>query len=268
MIEIIELHKSFGENHVLRGVNLEIPTGESMVIIGGSGTGKSILLKHIIGLMKPDSGTVRVDGKAIPDLKETELDEMRKRFGMLFQAGALFDSLTVKDNVAFPLREHTHLSEEEIEARVQEKLEIVGLAGTGDLMPAELSGGMRKRAALARAIVMDPEILLFDEPTTGLDPILSDAINDLIVEMNHRLKVTSVTITHDMPSAYKIADRLAMLYEGRIIEIGTPEEIQNTQNPIVRQFITGSSVGPIKAVEPLHPPVGTRHRASRSGAGL
>lgn len=246
MIEVINLHKSFGNNHVLRGVNLKIEKGESVVVIGGSGSGKSVLIKNIIGLLRPDSGKVIIDGIDITVLKEKELYEVRKKFGMLFQYAALFDSLKVWENVAFALIRQKGLKEEEARKIAIEKLRMVGLVGVEDLMPSELSGGMKKRVGLARAIAHEPEILLYDEPTTGLDPIMADAINDLIIEMRNRLNVTSVAITHDMNSAYKIADRIAMLYNGVIIETGTPEEIKNTENPIVRQFITGSAVGPIK----------------------
>ncbi len=246
MIDVIDLHKSFGNNHVLRGVNLKIEKGESVVVIGGSGSGKSVLIKNIIGLLRPDSGKVIIDGIDITVLKEKELYEVRKKFGMLFQYAALFDSLKVWENVAFALIRQKGLKEEEARKIAIEKLRMVGLVGVEDLMPSELSGGMKKRVGLARAIAHEPEILLYDEPTTGLDPIMADAINDLIIEMRNRLNVTSVAITHDMNSAYKIADRIAMLYNGVIIETGTPEEIKNTENPIVRQFITGSAVGPIK----------------------
>jgi len=248
MIQLIDLHKSFGDNHVLRGVNLTIERGETMVIIGGSGSGKSVILKHIIGLMKPDRGRVIVAGKDLATLKERSVDELRKKFGMLFQYAALFDSLSVWENVGFALRQQTHLSDEEIRRMAAEKLAMVGLRGVEDRMPADLSGGMKKRVGLARAIAMEPEILLYDEPTTGLDPIMADAINELIVEMKRRLRVTGVAITHDMTSAYKIADRIAMLYQGKIQEIGTPDEIKYSDNPIVHQFVTGSSVGPIKTV--------------------
>jgi phospholipid/cholesterol/gamma-HCH transport system ATP-binding protein len=251
MIEIADLHKSFGKNHVLRGACLKIETGESMVVIGGSGSGKSVLLKHIIGILKPDEGKVLVDGINITDLAENELYETRKKFGMLFQMAALFDSLSVWENVAFSLLRHKKMKEKDAKSLAVEKLRMVGLIGVEDLMPSELSGGMKKRVGLARAIAHEPEILLYDEPTTGLDPIMADAINELIIEMRRRLSVTGVAITHDMNSAYKIADRIAMLYEGRIIETGTPEEIRNTRSPIVRQFISGSASGPIK-IEGVH----------------
>ncbi len=246
MIEIIDLHKSFGKKSVLRGINLHVERGESMVVIGGSGSGKSVLLKHIIGLLRPDKGQVIIDGTDITKLNEKELYEMRKRFGMLFQGAALFDSMTVWENVAFALIRHTGMSPKEAREIASEKLKLVGLTGVEDLMPSELSGGMKKRVGLARAIAHEPEIILYDEPTTGLDPIMADAINDLIINLREKLKVTSVTITHDMKSAYKIADTIAMLYDGRIIHSGTPEEIRNSDNPVVRQFVTGSATGPIK----------------------
>ena len=251
MIEIINLHKFFGKNHVLRGVDLKVEKGESMVVIGGSGSGKSVLIKHIIGVLKPDDGAVLIDAIDIAKLKENELYEVRKKFGMLFQGAALFDSLSVWENVSFALMRQNKMSEKEAKAIAIEKLGMVGLVGAEDLMPSELSGGMKKRVGLARAIAHEPEILLYDEPTTGLDPIMADAINELIIEMKQHLSVTSVAITHDMNSAYKIADRIAMLYEGRIIEIGTPDEIKNTKSPVVKQFITGSALGPIK-IEGVH----------------
>jgi phospholipid/cholesterol/gamma-HCH transport system ATP-binding protein len=247
MIEIIDLHKSFGSLPVLRGVNLTVEKGESMTVIGGSGSGKSVLIKHIIGLLFPDRGRVIVDGQVMNDLDEFGLNEMRKKFGMLFQMAALFDSLSVWENVGFSLRQHTKLSDREIRKIATEKLALVGLKDVEDKMPSELSGGMKKRVGLARAICMDAAIILYDEPTTGLDPITADSINDLIVDLRKKLGVTSVAITHDMQSAYKISDRIAMLYKGEIQEIGTPDQIRNTTNPIVRQFITGSAIGPITA---------------------
>ncbi len=251
MIEIINLHKSFGAKHVLMGVNLRVEKGESMVVIGGSGSGKSVLLKHIIGILKPDEGNILIDDIDITSLKENELYEVRKKFGMLFQMSALFDSMTVWENVGFSLLRHKKMSEKEIKTVAVEKLRLVGLIGVEDLMPSELSGGMKKRVGLARAIAHEPEILLYDEPTTGLDPIMADAINELIIEMKRHLSVTSIAITHDMSSAYKIADRIAVLYEGKIIETGTPDEIRSTKTPVVRQFITGSASGPIQ-IEGVH----------------
>jgi phospholipid/cholesterol/gamma-HCH transport system ATP-binding protein len=243
---MINLHKSFGEKQVLKGCDLEVREGESMVVIGGSGSGKTVLIKCIIGLIQPDQGEIYVDRQEITSLNERRMNEVRKKFGMLFQGGALFDSMRIWENVGFGLRQHTHLNHEEIRRIVSDKLRLVGLKDIEDLMPSELSGGMKKRVSLARAIAMEPEILLYDEPTTGLDPIMADAINELIVQMRERLKVTSVAITHDMKSAYQIADRIAMLYQGKIVEVGTPEEIRNSSNPVVQQFIQGRSEGPIK----------------------
>lgn len=245
MIELKDIYKSFEGKDVLRGVNLKVKKGDSVVVIGGSGSGKSVLLKHIIGLLKPDSGTVIIDSTDISQLNEDGLHDIRKKFGMLFQSAALFDSMKVWENVGFGLKRHTHLTDPEIKEIAVQKLKMVGLVGVEDVMPSELSGGMRKRVGLARAIAMTPEILLYDEPTTGLDPIMADAINDLIIKMREELHVTSVAITHDMKSAYKIADTIAMLYNGVIIAEGSPVEIENTSDPIVRQFVDGSATGPI-----------------------
>ena len=246
MIEIKNLSKSFDDHKVLDRVNLFIPTGQTMVIIGRSGCGKSVLLKHIIGLMKPDEGSVSIDGVDVTQLSGQSLDKLRMKFGMLFQGAALFDSMTVEGNVGFPLREHTTMTSPAIRQRVQECLQLVGLAQVDDLMPSELSGGMRKRVGLARAIAMNPEIILYDEPTTGIDPIMGDIINDLIIALRDRLKATSVVVTHDMRSAYKVADRIAMLYNGSIVDTGSPSAIQQSSNPIVQQFIKGEAVGPIQ----------------------
>ncbi len=245
MIEIINLTKSFSSSAVLDNLNLVINSGEVIVIIGRSGCGKSVLLKHIIGLIEPDMGQVIVDGNDMTRLEEHEMDKIRLSFGMLFQGAALFDSMTVGENVGFTLREHTDTPEKDIHNKVANSLELVGLKGIEKLMPSELSGGMKKRVGLARAICNDPKIILYDEPTTGLDPIMADAINDLIIDLNNKLSVTSIVVTHDMVSAYKIADRIAMLYKGKIITIGTPDEIKNTKDPIVKQFITGAAKGPI-----------------------
>lgn len=246
MIKLAGIHKSFGGNHVLKGLDIEVPRGESRVIIGGSGSGKSVILKHIIGILKPDKGDVIIDGVNIKILKENGLNEIRKKFGMLFQMAALFDSMNVWENVGFSLSRHAKMKPREIKEIAVEKLKMVGLTGVENLMPSELSGGMKKRVGLARAIAHEPDVLLYDEPTTGLDPIMADAINELIIEMREKLSVTSVAITHDMSSAYKIADKISMLYDGVIIETGTPEEIKNTGSPVVRQFIAGSATGPIK----------------------
>ena len=246
MIKLVDLYKTFAANKVLQGLGLEVGKGESRVIIGGSGSGKSVILKHIIGILKPDKGDVFIEGVNITTQQENELYEVRKKFGMLFQMAALFDSMNIWENVGFALMRQKNMKLKDVKEIAIEKLKMVGLVGVENLSPAELSGGMKKRVGLARAIAHEPEILLYDEPTTGLDPITADAINDLIVEMRERLSVTSVAITHDMNSAYKIADRISMLYEGKIIQTDSPNEIKNTENPVVRQFITGSAVGPIK----------------------
>jgi len=245
MIEIINLTKSFGDNKVLDNLNLTINSGEVTVIIGRSGGGKSVLLKHIIGLLKPDLGQVIIDDKDVSKMDYKELDKLRMNFGMLFQGAALFDSMTVGENVGFALNEHTDLPEVIVKKKVARALELVGLKGIEELMPAELSGGMKKRVGLARAICNDPKIILYDEPTTGVDPVMADAVNELIIDLNAKLKVTSIVVTHDMISAYKIADRIAMLYKGKIIGIGKPSEIKNTKDPVVKQFVTGASKGPI-----------------------
>jgi phospholipid/cholesterol/gamma-HCH transport system ATP-binding protein len=245
-IEFSDVWKRLGRKDVLRGLNLSVARGECLVIIGRSGTGKSVLLKHAIGLMDPDRGTVHVNGLDVTALRERELLELREGMGMLFQAGALFDSMSIGENVGLALREHTTLPDAQIEIVVAEKLSLVGLAGTEPQRPSSLSGGMKKRAALARALAMNPKIMLYDEPTTGLDPITSDVINRLIRRLQERLGITSIAVTHDMRSAYHIADRIAMLHDGRIHAVGTPAEIQATKDPIVRQFIEGSSEGPLQ----------------------
>ncbi|MBI4778217.1 ABC transporter ATP-binding protein [Candidatus Desantisbacteria bacterium] len=245
MITITDVWKGFGPNKVLKGVTLKIEKSETMVIIGRSGCGKSVLLKHIIGLMKPERGKIEIFNNDITRMNEQGMQTIRKRFGMLFQGAALFDSLNVAENVGFFLFEHTNMKKNEIMRIISEKLKLVGLSGVEHLMPSDLSGGMRKRVGLARAIAAAPEIILYDEPTTGLDPILAANINKLIKELQTKLSLTSIVVTHDMTSAYAIADRIAMIYDGKIIEIGTPEEIRNTHNPVVQQFITGSAEGPI-----------------------
>lgn len=229
-------------------MNLEIEDGKITVIIGRSGGGKSVLLKHIIGLIKPDSGQVIVDGDDIAAMNERQLNETRKKFGMLFQEAALFDSMNVEDNVAFPLREHTKKKEREILEIVKDRLQAVGLPGVEKKMPSELSGGMRKRVGLARAIALHPRIVLFDEPTTGLDPIMTEAIDKLIVDTQKMYNLTCIIISHDIKSALEMGDKVAMLYEGRIIEEGTPEKINNSENPILRQFLSGSLEGPISVI--------------------
>ncbi len=245
MIRVVDLHKSFGTTHVLRGVNLEIERGETMVVIGQSGSGKSVLLKHMIGMMKPDKGHIYLEDVDITALKEDALQKVLRKFGMLFQGAALFDSLTVAENVAFGVRRYTRLPRKEVRQIVAESLQKVGLTGIENLMPHELSGGMKKRVGLARAIAYKPEIILYDEPSTGIDPIRADSINDLIIRMREEMHVTSVVITHDMVSSYKVADRIAMLYDGVIIAVGTPAEIQASANPVVQQFIHGDARGPI-----------------------
>jgi len=241
LIELRNISKRFGKLIVLDRFSLSIETGKSVVVIGPSGTGKSVLLKHIVGLLKPDSGEVWFDGQRIDNLPEPKLMELRHRFGFLFQMGALFDSQNVFENVGFPLMEHTRLSREEIAAQVMEKLRMVGLPDVGRKMPGELSGGQKKRVALARALALNPQVILYDEPTTGLDPVRADVINELIKRLNRRLKVTSITVTHDMASAYKVADRIVMLQDGGIVFDGTPQEIQVSEVPVVRRFVRGQA---------------------------
>jgi len=248
MIQLRGVSKRLGSKQVLDGLDLEIPTGITTVILGRSGTGKSVLLKHIIGLMKPDEGSIEIEGEDIAHMDEAELNRVRKRFGMLFQGAALFDSLTVGENVALPMREHLKLPEAEIRRRVAERLSWVGRQGVEDMKPASLSGGMKKRVGLARAVAIDPAYILYDEPTTGLDPIMSDVINELIRSIQKRMGVTSVVVTHDLHSAWKVGDRLALLHEGRVQFTGTPAEAQATNDLLVRQFIEGRSEGPVHAV--------------------
>jgi phospholipid/cholesterol/gamma-HCH transport system ATP-binding protein len=240
-----DVTKSFGPKKVLDGVNLEVASGESLVVIGASGTGKSVTLKHIVGLMRPDSGTVEIDGVAIERLGNREITEFRRRFGMAFQEGALFDSMNVFDNVAFPLRRLSRKSAGEIRQRVEECLALVRLEGLGPKDIAELSGGMRRRVGFARAIAHEPEILLFDEPTTGLDPVTTALIGEVIRDIGERLKTTMVTITHDMQIAFGVADRIAMLDRGKIIAEAPPEEFKQLEDPRVRQFIHGEAEGPL-----------------------
>lgn len=241
LIEFRKVSKQFGRQVVLNRIDLEVREGESLVIIGASGSGKSVMLKHMVGLLQPDSGEVWFDGKRIDNLSERQLAAIREQFGFLFQMGALFDSMTVEENVAFPLVQHSDSSDEEIAHKVEEHLRMVGLPGVQKKMPAELSGGQRKRVALARAIALGPRVILYDEPTTGLDPIRSDVINELIIKLQRELKVTSVVVTHDMHSAFKIADRIVMLSEGHLIADGTPDQIRDSQDPIVHHFVTGEA---------------------------
>jgi phospholipid/cholesterol/gamma-HCH transport system ATP-binding protein len=248
MIQLIDVHKSFGKQKVLDGVNLEIEDGRTTVIIGRSGGGKSVLLKHIIGLLKPDEGQVLVDDVDITRLNDRDLNEIRKKFGMLFQEAALFDSMNVGDNVAFPLREHTLMKEEEVLAIVADRLRAVGLTGMENKLPSELSGGMRKRVGLARAIAMRPRIVLFDEPTTGLDPVMTEAINQLIMNTQKNFDLTCIVISHDLQSIFKIGHKIAMLYEGQIVAYGSPDDIQTSENPVIRQFLSGSVDGPIRII--------------------
>jgi phospholipid/cholesterol/gamma-HCH transport system ATP-binding protein len=239
IIELRNVYKAFGSLEVLRNISLSIEEGVSLVVIGASGEGKSVLLKHIVGLLRPDSGQVLLDGRRIDALSERELDVIRQNFGFLFQQSALFDSLTVYQNVAFPLVEHSEHSAAEIDRLVAQKLTMVGLPEIGQKMPGELSGGQRKRVALARAIALDPRVILYDEPTTGLDPIRADIINELIVRLNKQLRVTSVTVTHDMASVFKVADRVVMIHQGGIVFDGTTTALRESANPIVSNFVQG-----------------------------
>ena len=240
MIKVEGLTKSFGTQPVLRGIDLEVPDASITVVIGRSGGGKSVFLRHLLGLVRPDTGHVIVDGVDITELRGRALDRVRERYGVVFQGGALFDSLTCAENVAFPLREKTRLSRAQIAEHVATGLERVGLGDVGDKYPAEVSGGMRKRVAIARALVTEPAIVFFDEPTTGLDPILVNTIHGLIGELHRRLRFTAVMVSHEIPEIFEIADSVAMLHEGRIVEVGPPEAIQASPNPIVQQFIRGA----------------------------
>jgi phospholipid/cholesterol/gamma-HCH transport system ATP-binding protein len=241
LIELRDVSKRFGRLVVLKDLTLQIEEGQSLVIIGASGSGKSVMLKHIVGLLRPDHGEVWYDGHRIDNLPERRVSEIRTNFGFLFQMGALFDSLTVEDNVAFPLVEHTKKPPEEIAEIVQEKLRMIGLPEVGKKMPGELSGGQKKRVALARAIALGPRVILYDEPTTGLDPIRSDVINELILKLQRELTVTSIVVTHDMQSAFKVGDRIVMLHEGNLIFDGTPEQVRETDHPIVKRFVLGEA---------------------------
>jgi phospholipid/cholesterol/gamma-HCH transport system ATP-binding protein len=248
VIESSDLHKSFGRLLVLDGMDIKIAEGETRVVIGRSGCGKSVFLKHVIGLLKPDAGEMIVFGQDVPLLKTNELYKLREKFGMVFQGSALFDSLSVGYNVGFFLYEYSDLPRSEIDDRVREALRKVGMEGVEKKRPAELSGGMKKRVGFARAILHEPDIILYDEPTTGLDPITADVINELICYFDEELDVTSIVVTHDMVSAYKVADTISMIYKGKVIETGTPVEIKETDNAYVRQFIEGLSEGPIDVI--------------------
>ncbi len=245
IIQVNNLVKSFEGRVVLDGINLIIEKGKVTAIMGGSGCGKSTLLRHLIGVIRPDSGEIWARGKDITRFDESEMEEYRKHFGMLFQGGALLNSLTVKDNIALPLREHTRLDEKIIGVMVKMKLELVGLRDFEHLKPSQLSGGMQKRVALARALALDPEIVFYDEPTSGLDPVVSGVIDELIMNLSRRMKITSVVVTHDTRSAFKIAHKMVVLYRGKVVADGTPDQIRNSQDPLVQQFIAGSPDGPI-----------------------
>jgi len=248
-VEFREIHKAYGVKQVLRGANLTVYRGEVMVILGGSGTGKSVTLRHMLGLEAPDAGRVIVEDEDITDLPEEELYRVRKKFGMLFQSGALFDSMTVFENVAFPLREHTDMSDDEIGRAVKEKLELVNLPNTAHLMPVDLSGGMRKRVGLARSIVLDPKMILYDEPTTGLDPITAQKINEMIIDLQSKLNVTSVVVTHDIQSAFSVGDRIAFLNRGVFEWVGTMEAARDADHSVLREFFKSSAV---VAAQPTH----------------
>ena len=249
MIRIVNLKKSFDGQEVLKGLSLNIANKELTAIIGKSGGGKSVLLKHLIGLLKPDEGDIVIEGVDITVVHGKELDRIREKFGVVFQGGALFDSLTVYGNVAFPLREKTKLGKKEIRERVLGALSDVGLSGMGNKYPAEISGGMKRRVALARALITEPSIVLFDEPTTGLDPIILHSIHNLITKTHKKYGFTGVIISHEIPEIFAVADKIAMLYDGVIVEAGTPDEIKNSSDPVVRQFITGSLEGPIETLK-------------------
>ena len=248
MISLSNLHKSFGTQTVLNGLNLEIPSGQITAIIGPSGEGKSVLIKHMIGLMQPDRGEIEVDGENILGIRRSQLNRIREKFGMLFQNAALFDSMNVFENVAFPLQEKTTLSKEEIHERVISALEDVGLKNTEHKYTDELSGGMKKRVGLARALLLNPKFILFDEPTTGLDPIIKRAIHQLIKDTHAKFGFTAVVVSHEIPEIFDVAQNVAMLYKGKILQFGTADEIRNSQDPVVRQFVSGSLDGPIQLV--------------------
>lgn len=251
MIEIKDLYKSFDDNNVLNSLNLTVKTGETKVIIGRSGVGKSVLLKNIVGLIRPDSGSIKINGTEVTNLSEKEYNKIRMEMGLLFQGGALFDSMNVGENVSFVLNEFMDLDYKTVKDRVADALAMVGLKDIENMMPSQLSGGMKKRVSLARILCMEPQTILYDEPTSEIDPITADAINNLIIELRDKLKVTSIVVTHDMNSAYKVADSIAMFYHGQVIAEGRPDEIRNTKHPVVKQFIYGEAEGPITEDESL-----------------
>lgn len=248
MIQLIDLHKAFGSQKVLNGLNLTVPAGQITAIIGPSGEGKSVLLRHIIGLMQPDNGEIEIDGESIIGIRRSEMNRIREKFGMLFQNAALFDSMNVFENVAFPLQEKTSFSKDEIRTRVLSALEDVGLKNVEQKFTDELSGGMKKRVGLARALLLNPKIILFDEPTTGLDPIIKRAIHQLIRETHAKFGFTALIVSHEIPDIFDIAQNVAMLFRGEILQFGTADEIRNSTNPAVKQFISGSLDGPIQMV--------------------
>ena len=241
IIRLVKLRKSFGHLQVLRGISLDFAEGQTTVVLGPSGCGKSVMLKHIVGLLKPDSGQVWYKNQRIDVLHEPKLGPIREQFGFLFQQGALFDSMTVRENIAFPLLEHTELKAEQRDERVRRVLDMVGLPEVIEKMPADLSGGQRKRVALARAIVLEPKVILYDEPTTGLDPIRADVINELILKLNNELKITSIVVTHDLVSAFKVADMMVMMHDGTLVFQGTPQQLQKSTNPTVQRFLRGEA---------------------------
>lgn len=251
MIEIHNLYKGFGSQMILNNLNLTIRKGETKAIIGRSGVGKSVLLKNIVGLIRPDSGSIKINGVEVTDLNEKEYNKLRMEIGLVFQGGALFDSMSVGENVAFVLNEFMNLDKKTVRDKVKDALAMVGLKDVEGMAPSQLSGGMRKRVSLARVLCMEPQIILYDEPTSEVDPITAAAINHLIVELRDKLKVTSIVVTHDMNSAYQIADSIAMFYRGQVIADGTPDEIRNSKHPVVRQFINGDAHGPITEDESL-----------------
>lgn len=251
MIEIHNLYKSFGAQMILNNLSLTVRRGETKAVIGRSGVGKSVLLKSIVGLVRPESGSIKINGVEVTNLNDREYNKLRMEIGLVFQGGALFDSMSVGDNVGFVLNEFMNLDRKTVRDRVKDALALVGLKDVEDMMPSQLSGGMRKRVSLARVLCMEPQIILYDEPTSEVDPITAAAINNLIIELRDKLKVTSIVVTHDMNSAYKIADSIAMFYRGQVIADGKPQDIRNSQHPVVRQFISGLEKGPITEDENL-----------------